>query len=127
MKNHFTSDIRILTKSLKLLSLVDLMNTRLSIWNFVISIQYLNRRLDEERFSTHKNSGSTELFALQVLYITGVYISTQQIVERSTYLALWIWFISIVTLCRPAVSIDLSHRISSNPVPATRCPFACYQ
>ena len=86
MKNHFTSDIRILTKSLKLLSLVDLMNTRLSIWNFVISIQYLNRRLDEERFSTHKNSGSTELFALQVLYITGVYISTQQIVERSTWL-----------------------------------------
>ena len=64
MKNHFTIDIRILTKSLKLPSLMDLMNTRYLIWNFIISIQYLNTRLDEERSSTHENSGSTELLAL---------------------------------------------------------------
>ena len=36
------------------------------------------------------------------------YISTQQTVERST---------STVAICRPAVSIDVSPRISSIPVP----------
>ena len=39
-------------------------------------------------------------------------------------LALWIWFTSTVTVCRPAVLIDVSTRISSSPVPTTRCPFA---
>ena len=63
MKNHLTRDIRILSISLKLPSLMDLINTRLSIWNFMISIQYLNIQLDEEHSSAVKYSGSTELFA----------------------------------------------------------------
>ena len=64
MKNHITSDIRILTKSSKLPSLMDLMNTSQLIWNFIISFQYLNIRLDEERSSAHENSGNTESLAL---------------------------------------------------------------
>ena len=59
MKNHFTTDTRILLQSLKLPSLVVLMNARKSIWNFMISIQYFNMRLDEERSSAHEYSGKT--------------------------------------------------------------------
>ena len=40
------------------------------------------------------------------------------------YLALWIWFTSTVAVCRTAVSTDLLSRISSSPIPTTRCLFA---
>ena len=35
-----------------------------------------------------------------------------------------LWFTSTVTLCRPALSIDVSPRILSIPAPATTCPFS---
>ena len=77
----------------------------------MISIQYLSIWLDEEHSSAHENSGNTELVALWAYSWT-------------EYLALWIWFTSTVAVCRPAVSTEVSPRISSSPAPATRCPFA---
>ena len=74
MKHNFTSDIRILSKSLKM-PLMDLMNTMWSIWNFMISIQYLNIRLDEERSSAHEYSSNTELLALRAFF-KQMYIGT---------------------------------------------------
>ena len=38
---------------------MDLMNTRWSVWNFMISIQYLIILLDEERSSAHEYSRNT--------------------------------------------------------------------
>ena len=35
-----------------------------------------------------------------------------------------LWFTSTVTLCRPALSIDVSPRILSSPAPAITCPFS---
>ena len=120
MKNHITSDIRILTKSLKLPSPMDLINTRLSIWNFIICIQYLNIWIDEECSSTHENSGNMELLALWAFFKQAYIDTTDSWME---YLALWIWFTSTMAVYRPAVSIDVSPRISSSPVPATWCLF----
>ena len=40
---------------------MDLINTRYSIWNFTISIQYLNMQVDEEPSSAHENGGKMEL------------------------------------------------------------------
>ena len=62
-----------------------------------------------------------ELLALWAFF-KQVYIDTTD--SWMEYLALWIWFTSTVVICRPAVSMDVSPRISSSPVsPATRYPF----
>ena len=42
---------------------MDLKDTRQSIWNFMISIQYLNIRLNKERSPAHEYGGNTELLA----------------------------------------------------------------
>ena len=112
MKNHFTRNIRILTKNLELSSLIDLTNTRYSIWNFMISTQYL--MLDEER------SSNAELIASWASF-RQVYIDTTDCWMK--YLALWIWFTSTVAVCRPDVSIDVLPRSPSIPARATKCPF----
>ena len=51
-----------------------------------------------------------------------VYVDTTD--SWTENLTLWIWFSSTVTNCKPAVSIDVSPRMSSSPVPVIRCPFA---
>ena len=54
----------------------------------MISIQYFNMRLDEERSSAHEYSGKTELLLCEIL--SNRFISAKQIVERSS------WFIDMV-------------------------------
>ena len=87
----------------------------------MISIQYINTELDEERFSAHENSSNAELLALRVSF-KQLYIDKTD--SWTEYLALWIWFTSTVAVCRPAVSIDVSSRILSSPIAVTRCLFA---
>ena len=54
---------------------MDLMNTRKLIWNFIISIQYLNIQLHEENSSANKYNSNTELLALWAS-LKQMYIST---------------------------------------------------
>ena len=59
------------------------MNTR----KFMISIQYINLELDEERSSAHENSSNVELIALWASS-RQVYIDTAD--SWTEYLVLWI-------------------------------------
>ena len=86
----------------------------------MISIQYLNMQLDEQRSSTNETSSNAELIASWASF-KQVYIDTTD--SWKEYLALWIWFTSTVVVCRPDVSIDVLPRIPSIPAYATRCPF----
>ena len=108
-------------KSVKLPSPTDLMKTKELISNFMISIQYLNIRVDEEHSSSYENSSNIEFIALWVFF-KHVYIDPTD--SGKEYLTSWIWFRPTVVVCKPAVSIHLSPRISCSPAPATRCPFA---
>ena len=85
----------------------------------MISIQYINRELDEERSSAHENSSNAELLAL---WASAKQVYIDKTSSWTEYVALWLWFTS--TVCKPAVSIDISPRILSSPAPATRCLFA---
>ena len=87
----------------------------------MISIQYLNIRLGEERSSAHEISGNRELLALWAIF-NNVYIGTTDSLTED--LALWIWFTITVAVCWLAVSVDASPRFSCSSASATRCPFA---
>ena len=86
----------------------------------MISIQYLNMQLDEQRSSTNETSSNAELIASWASF-KQVYIDTTD--SWKEYLALWIWFTSTVVVCRPDVSIDVLPRIPSIPARATGCSF----
>ena len=103
MKNDFTRnkrDFTFLSKGLKMYSLMDLVNTRQLIWNFMISIQYLNILLEEERSSANDQSSNTELLLFWTFFKQR-YIGTAD--SWTEYLALRIWFTSIVAVCRSTV------------------------
>ena len=63
----------------------------------MISIQYLNIRLNKERSPAHEYGGNTELLAS----FKQKHIDTTD--SWAEYLALWIKFTSAVAVCRPAV------------------------
>ena len=64
----------------------------------MITIQYLNMRLDEERSSAHEYSNKTELIALWEFKET--YIGKAD--SQTEYLDLWIWFTFTAAIFRPA-------------------------
>ena len=71
--------------------------------------------------SAHENSDNTELLAMWVF--SNRCILTQQTVGRST----WLYGYGLHLQCHfvdQLYQLDVSPRISSSPVPATRCPFA---
>ena len=63
----------------------------------MISVQYLNIRLNKEGSSAHEYDGNTVLLAS----FRQMHICTTD--SRTEYLALWIRFTSTVAVCRPAV------------------------